>query len=66
MSVFDPIPDEEDCGSNYEDDGLIEPYEDEPRGDSIGCLFPGECVMPGEHFISECATPEMMDEVTNQ
>ena len=27
----------------------------------IGCLFPGKCCMPGEHFVSECHTAEMME-----
>lgn len=28
----------------------------------IGCLFPRECCMPGEHYTSECHTPEdLMD-----
>lgn len=37
--------------------------DDEPRGDSLGCLYPGKCVMPGEHYVSECATAEMMEEM---
>lgn len=26
-----------------------------------GCLFPGECCMPGPHYESECHTPDMME-----
>lgn len=29
----------------------------------MGCLFPGQCCMPGEHFTSECHTAQMLDEV---
>ena len=42
-----------------------EPYEgdhgyDDERDDEPGCIFPGRCVMPGEHLVSECATADMM------
>jgi predicted YcjX-like family ATPase len=30
--------------------------------DPLGCLFPGKCLMPGEHLISECHTAEMLKE----
>lgn len=26
-----------------------------------GCLFPGECCMPGEHLTMECHTAEMLE-----
>jgi hypothetical protein len=29
--------------------------------DEIGCLFPGECCMPGEHHKSECHTAEHLE-----
>ena len=29
--------------------------------DRPGCLFPGECCMSADHFISECHTAEMME-----
>lgn len=38
------------------DDDLMN-WED---GLSIGCCFPGQCCMVGEHFTSECHTAEMM------
>lgn len=31
--------------------------------DPIGCLFPGKCLMPGEHLESECHTAEMMEQI---
>jgi len=34
--------------------------------DPLGCLYPGKCVMPGEHLISECCTAEMMEEINDQ
>lgn len=45
-------------GVGFDED--CEDCEDDP----IGCLYPGECVMPGTHLESECATPEMMEEMT--
>ena len=30
--------------------------------DPIGCCFPGKCLMPGEHFESECHTVEMVED----
>jgi len=27
-----------------------------------GCLFPGQCCMPGPHDKSECHTPEMIED----
>ena len=41
-------------------DEYCEDCEDDP----IGCVFPGKCVMPGTHLESECATAEMMEELT--
>lgn len=38
---------------------------DEPDEDlehEIGCDFPGQCLMPGEHMRSECHTVEMMED----
>lgn len=29
--------------------------------EEYGCCFPGECCMPGDHFPSECFTPEMAE-----
>lgn len=31
--------------------------EESPLGE-MGCLFPSECCMPGEHYTSECHTAE--------
>jgi hypothetical protein len=39
----------------------FEPWEN-PLGEE-GCLFPGECCMPGIHYTSECHTPEMMEDL---
>jgi hypothetical protein len=46
----------------FDEDHEDNSYEDEPQ-DHGGCLFPGECVMPGEHLVSECATAEMMEAI---
>lgn len=32
------------------------------ENDPIGCVFPGRCLMPGEHVQSECHTAEMLEE----
>ena len=37
-------------------------YEGEPQEDEIGCCFPGECCMPGEHFKHECHTAAMIEQ----
>lgn len=48
------------------DDGADEPNErdDDFNDESLlgpeGCLFPGNCCMPGPHYESECHTPEML------
>lgn len=48
------------------DDGVDEPnerdedFDDESPLGPEGCLFPGECCMPGPHYESECHTPEML------
>lgn len=46
------------------DDLMDEPEYDEGPDESPlgpeGCLFPGECCMPGPHYESECHTPEML------
>jgi hypothetical protein len=51
----------------YYRDGYSDPWWEDDGSDSgdetPGCLFPGRCIMPGEHFTSECATPEMMEEI---
>lgn len=31
-----------------------------------GCVFPGECCMPGPHYLHECHTPEMIEDQHNQ
>jgi hypothetical protein len=44
---------------DYGDEAYLPPqtrWEDE-----IGCLFPGECCMPGEHRKSECHTAEDLE-----
>ncbi len=48
------------------DDGVDEPnerdedFDDESPLGPEGCLFPGNCCMPGPHYESECHTPEML------
>ncbi len=39
----------------YPDDEMFDPMQ-------LGCLFPGNCLMPGPHMIGECHTAEMMEE----
>jgi hypothetical protein len=39
--------------------GPMPPDQEEERW---GCLFPDECLMPGEHTKSECHTAEMLEE----
>jgi hypothetical protein len=34
---------------------------DERDENQIGCWFPDECLMPGEHMKSECHTAEMVE-----
>lgn len=44
----------ETCGERY--------YDDEREDDIFGeCLYPKECVMPGDHMPSECHTAEMYE-----
>lgn len=48
----------------------IEP-EDFEDGDilgenTVGCIFPGRCCMPGEHLKSECCTAEMMEQMRQE
>ena len=33
--------------------------------DEEGCLFPGECCMPGPHVKGECHTPDMIEDSAN-
>ena len=47
----------------FDDDDISADY---GKGDKIGCLFPGRCVMPEDHFESECATAEMMREMEEE
>jgi hypothetical protein len=57
---------------NTEEESLIEYFDSEEEiGDADestdtvdfwGCLFPGKCMMPGEHLVSECCTAEMMEQ----
>ena len=50
------------------DDEDLEEYMDELADEMqrIGCYFPGECCMPGEHLMSECHTAEMIEEWERQ
>lgn len=48
---------------DYEDRDDYDPRESEERDNPLGregCVFPGECCMPGPHFESECHTAEML------
>jgi len=48
---------------NEMDDGVDEPEYPRETNDVLGdegCLFPGQCCMPGPHYTSECHTPEML------
>jgi hypothetical protein len=48
--------------SNYYDYGDEDYLPPETRWeDEWGCLFPGECCMPGEHQKSECHTAEDLE-----
>ena len=63
------------CGCTVDDETLAErdqweceQYEERtghPFG-PVGCLFPGNCVMPGEHFTSECCLTEQAEETYQQ
>ena len=58
--ILEPLDDDEDIdgcehGRGYDVDC---PYCDD---DPIGCIFPGKCLMVGEHVESECHTAEMME-----
>lgn len=37
-------------------------FDDIDSPTTVGCLFPSECLMPGEHFPSECHTAEMVED----
>ena len=45
------------------DDGWDEWH---PEMSDDGCCFPGECLMPGPHFRSECHTVEMIEAQEDQ
>ena len=47
---------------DYGDDPFNAPDPD-AEFEGIGCVFPGKCTMPGEHFKSECATVETMQQM---
>ena len=49
--LYDDIEDEED-GQDLDPDN--DGWSD--------CAFPGQCLMPGEHFQSECHTAEMLED----
>lgn len=61
--MSDPAPhhpfDDSEEAMQERDDNFARVNEDpeSPLG-PMGCLFPGECCMPGEHYESECHTPE--------
>ena len=52
------------CGDPHEACTCGADDRDEPDDDpehEIGCDFPGECLMPGEHMRCECHTVEMVE-----
>ena len=53
------IDDEDGDGSDDWPDDEEDPF-------ALGCRFPDECCMPGEHMLCECVTVEMMaDDIDN-
>lgn len=38
---------------------------DEER-ETFGCVFPGQCCMPGLHYPSECHTVEMIQDMEGE
>lgn len=51
-------PKEWEPENNDDEDDFLE----DDNNDSIGCLFPDRCLMPGEHLTSECHTVEMLED----
>ena len=47
-------------GVGFDED--CEDCEDDP----LDCLFPGRCLMLGEHLLSECHTAEMIEQFNAQ
>jgi hypothetical protein len=44
-----------------DDENLLSERDPEIDGEPrLGCLFPGQCCMPGEHMTDECHTAEML------
>ena len=39
---------------------------DRSEDDQPGCVFPGECCMPGPHVKGECHTAKMIEDQFNQ
>ena len=56
----------DDCGFNFAEDQAAckhcPPDQDHDEMDEDGCLFPGQCCMPGPHNKHECHTPDMLQD----
>lgn len=50
---FELEPEDTDVTDSVEPDDYYEA--------PAGCCFPGECLMPGAHLLSECHTAEMYE-----
>jgi hypothetical protein len=54
------------CEDEFNDDYWFRDGDySEPLG-KMGCLFPGQCCMPGFHYESECHTPDMLMSQMNE
>lgn len=54
------MEDDDDYGMEDAEYWLRQSDEDEESSLEEGCVFPGQCCMPGPHFTSECHTAEMI------
>lgn len=58
----------EAMSSDFDDDDFDdrELWLDDELEEDDGCLFPGECCMPGDHTSDECHTAEMIEQQGDQ
>jgi hypothetical protein len=49
---------------NSDWDEFVDGADSDRQPEPPSCLFPGRCVMPGIHWPEECATAEMMEQMT--
>lgn len=52
MEFEDDEPDTDPLEEDWESDNTTE-----------RCCFPGRCCMPGIHFLNECCTAEMLEQM---